>query len=206
MKKITGVHGHGFHLPGDNLDTDQIIPAQFLVCVTFDGLGDHVFESNRQSMGGKHPFDLPQNKGRSILLADQAFGCGSSREHAVPALMQWGITAVIAKSFSPIFPGNATGNGLICATVSEEDHREIAEIFATEKQSPDHIEIDLLTKKIVFAVPGEQVRFDFEIDEATRQSLINGTWNALDVCLEAGDLVDIVAARLPYFQRSLADV
>ena len=88
--KIITITESAFHLPGDDIDTDRIIPARFLRCVTFDGLGEHVFEDDRQQLKGSHPFDQPNNKGCKILIADVNFGCGSSREHAVAALQQGG--------------------------------------------------------------------------------------------------------------------
>jgi len=106
--KIDHVVGKAFYLPGNNMDTDRIIPARFLKCVTFQGLGANVFRGDRDKLEGKHPFDLPENQDRSILVVDENFGSGSSREHAVPALMQYGIKAIIGLSFAAIFRGNAS--------------------------------------------------------------------------------------------------
>lgn len=179
-----------------NLDTDRIIPAQFLKCVTFEGLGEHVFHDDRKQADGKHPFDLDINKGKTILVTGANFGSGSSREHAVPALMQWGITAIIALSFSDIFMGNAGGNGLVCATVSLEDH---ALICALVEQGTDVIEIDLESSTISMG----ETQFEFSMPEAIRADFIEGTWDSIAVALGAGNLIDACAAKLPAFKTGL---
>ena len=100
MSKITTITSTGIPLTGNDIDTDRIIPARFLRCVTFDGLGSNVFEDDRSQLKGAHPFDLPQFQNANILIVNSNFGCGSSREHAPQALAKWGITAIIGESFS----------------------------------------------------------------------------------------------------------
>ncbi len=182
-KKITRVRGGGFHLPGDNIDTDRIIPARFLKCVTFAGLGDHVFEDDRKQASGNHPFDNPHHKGCAVLVADGNFASGSSREHAVPALTQWGIQAIIAKSFSAIFSGNAVGNGLVCVTVSEEVHASIVQRLS---EGPRVVSIDLETMHITV---GSGSPLPCMMDQALRDSLMTGRWDDIAICLEAGDAI-----------------
>ncbi len=102
IQEIKEIHGTGIPLLLDDIDTDRIIPARFLRCVTFDGLGEHAFEDDRKQ-DPHHPFDQPRFKSASILIAGRNFGCGSSREHAPQSLMRWGIRAVVAESFAEIF-------------------------------------------------------------------------------------------------------
>src|SRR5262245_41363759 len=117
---ITQISGHGVPLLLDDIDTDRIIPARYLRCVTFDGLGEHAFEDDRKQ-DAKHPFDDPKYVGGAVLIAGRNFGCGSSREHAPQALMRWGIKAVIAESFAEIFFGNCTTLGIPCVSTGRAD-------------------------------------------------------------------------------------
>ena len=105
---ISKISGRCVSLIGDDIDTDRIIPARFLKCIDFDSLGESVFDDDRKTLKGNHPFDLEANKGASILIVNSNFGCGSSREHAPQALMRWGIKAIIGESFADIFYSNCT--------------------------------------------------------------------------------------------------
>ena len=104
--QLSQIRGECISLIGDDIDTDRIIPARFLKCIDFDSLGKSVFDDDRKTLKGKHPFDLEANKGCSILIVNSNFGCGSSREHAPQALMRWGIKAIIGESFADIFYSN----------------------------------------------------------------------------------------------------
>lgn len=196
LKKIIKITGGGFHLPGNDIDTDRIIPARFLKCVTFEGLGNHVFEDDRAQLAGQHPFDNKENKGCSILIVDENFGSGSSREHAVPALTQWGIQAIIGLSFAAIFRGNAVGNGLACVTVSREVHDYIVrQIY--DGAFDVHIDLDEMTVCTEHASVSDPMLC--EMPDSHREKLITGTWDDIATCLTAGDAIEETAARLPYF-------
>jgi len=197
--KITSISGNTFHLPGDDIDTDRIIPARFIDCVEpehFEALGLHVFEDDRKQLNGKHPFDLPENKGREILLVGVNFGCGSSREHAVEALQRFGVKAIIARSFAAIFRGNATANGLVCVDVTEEGHEQIIETLKYE----NCFEVDL-NNMVVDVVYEDGVLPPYvscTMPLADHDMLTTGTWDTTATLLEAGDLIEATARRLPY--------
>lgn len=197
LKEITQVSGALFRLVGNDIDTDRIIPARFLKCVTFEGLGNHVFEDDRFQLAGQHPFDLEENRGRNVLVVDENFGSGSSREHAVPALMQWGIEAIIGLSFAAIFRGNAVGNGLVCVTVTPDVHKMIT---SEVDCGASKVHVNLKKMKIVT----KHLELPCEMPEAHRQKLITGAWDDLATCLAAEGMIEQTAARLPYFGLTLA--
>ena len=119
--EIKSIKGRSFTIKGDDIDTDRIIPARFLKCVSFSALGEQVFADDRKELKGNHPFDLDHNKGANILIVNDNFGCGSSREHAPQALMRWGIRLIIGESFAEIFFGNCLALGIPCLTASKEE-------------------------------------------------------------------------------------
>ena len=191
MQIITQVFGSGVPLLLDDIDTDRIIPARFLRCVTFDGLGEHAFEDDRLQ-DKAHPFDNPQYKSGSILIAGRNFGCGSSREHAPQALMRWGIRAIIAESFAEIFFGNCTTLGIPCVSASRADlDRLAAAVIANPVQQ---ITVDLMAQQ----VRSGDIDAKITILESARQSLSTGNWDFLGQLLEGATEVKQTAAHLPY--------
>src|SRR5215213_9281078 len=145
MTKITTITGRGIPLRGNDIDTDRIIPARFLVTVTFEGLERHVFEDDRKSAVhpyNRHPFDVGQYQGASILVVNSNFGCGSSREHAPQGLHRWGINAIVGESFAEIFFGNSVMIGMPCVTASPDDVRSLME--TVEKNPQADVSIDLV--------------------------------------------------------------
>ena len=137
---IRCVSGTTVVVRGDDIDTDRIIPARFLKCVTFEALGPAAFADDRaelaDSPAGPHPFDRPEHQGASILLVNRNFGCGSSREHAPQALMRWGIRAVVGESFAEIFYGNCLALGIPCLVA---DHDTMLAIQAAAEADPGRI-------------------------------------------------------------------
>lgn len=203
MINITEVSGRAFFLPGDDIDTDRIIPARFMKCVTFKEIGPHVFEDARKAEIGKHPFDLPGNRGRNILLVGRNFGSGSSREHAPQALLRWGIQAIIGLSFADIFRGNATAIGLVCCTVSGRDHARTVSLIAEE--AIRETQISLNNKKMIHHLLDLRGSWAYTINlpDAHQKMLMDGTWDQLGTLLEAGPAIDAVEKTLPPVHREI---
>lgn len=192
--KIERVEGRGCVVRGDDVDTDRIIPARFMKEVTFDTMGEHAFEDARKDAKGEHPLDQERFQGASILVVGQNFGCGSSREHAPQALMRFGFNAFIGGSFAEIFFGNCTALGLPCATLSNTDLATVMDSVELDPQQS--IEIDVQASKVRCRA-GE---FDAGIPAGTRKMLLEGSWDATRVLLDAGDLIEKTAAALPYVE------
>ena len=188
---IEHIVGTAIPVRGNNIDTDRIIPARFLKSITFDGLGDHAFEDDRQSMPN-HPFSNPSYAGASILLANENFGSGSSREHAPQALKRWGIDACIGESFSEIFLGNATTIGLPCATASAADITRLMDVVEEVPVTRFSLRIDTLV------VESEQFSSSVLIPAAIQASFLSGQWDATGLLLDQFDDVRQIAAALPY--------
>jgi 3-isopropylmalate/(R)-2-methylmalate dehydratase small subunit len=186
------ISGRVMPVRGDDIDTDRIIPARYLLTVTFDDLGAHVFEDDR--VGGGHVFDEPAYQGASILVANANFGCGSSREHAPQALMRWGIGGFVGESFAEIFFSNCIALGLPCLTATHEDVDRLQ--AAIEADPSLQTVIDVEAKQIRF---GEQ-SIAGQIDSGLQRQFIDGSWDALGQLLDDRDAIAATAARLPYLQ------
>ncbi|TVP76918.1 MAG: 3-isopropylmalate dehydratase small subunit [Puniceicoccaceae bacterium] len=194
---ITQVAGKGVYVPGDDIDTDRIIPARFMKCITFDGLGEYLFYDVRKTESGedkKHNLNDPRFAEASILLSGNNFGCGSSREHAPQSILRAGYQAVIAGSFAEIFFGNSTNLGVVCVTATDQDRDVLAE--AIETNSDLEITIDVKDHKIWF---GDQ-SIPCAIKPGARDSLLSGSYDPLDELLEGADEVTQTASALPYMQ------
>jgi 3-isopropylmalate/(R)-2-methylmalate dehydratase small subunit len=197
LMPIRRVSGRPIPLRGNDIDTDRIIPARFMKAVTFDGLGQYAFYDVRFDAEGRsrgHVLDDPryQAKGPRVAIVNKNFGCGSSREHAPQALLRWGIKALVGESFADIFFGNCVALGMPCATASEAD---IAALLAAVAADPAH---DLTVDVEQLTVTYRGATYRISLAAGTRQQLLDGTWDATRVLLEAADAVRTTAARLPY--------
>jgi 3-isopropylmalate/(R)-2-methylmalate dehydratase small subunit len=198
LEKITKVEGTGVHVPGNDIDTDRIIPARFMKCVTFDGLGQYLFHDVRFDKDGKsrnHPLDNPKHKGATILISNRNFGCGSSREHAPQALQKFGIKAVIAENFAEIFAGNCTTLGLPCIQLSEEAINKISKAIDADPKTK--VTIDLAAGKVSWGSGSEA----FQMKDGARESLIKGEWDALGQLLDGKEQVAALAGKMEYFNQ-----
>lgn len=190
---IDRIEGTGIPVRGDNIDTDRIIPARFLKAITFDGLGDHLFEDERATMAA-HPFSNPVYQGAHVLLVNGNFGSGSSREHAPQALKRWGIEACVGESFSEIFRGNSLAIGLPCVTAM---NAEVDRLMALVEGAPS-TRLVLSLEDRTLEVAGQSVSVG--IDSSARDALLSGTWDAMGMLLDDFDVVRGVAARVPYIR------
>ena len=193
--KITQINGKCISLIGNDIDTDRIIPARFLKCVSFDSLGKSVFEDDRENLKGRHPFDLEKNKNASILIVNSNFGCGSSREHAPQALMRWGIKAIIGESFAEIFYSNCIAIGIPCFTLPTKSIQDIQKY--NDKKSL-FLEIDL--KKSL--AKAEDLNFQLDIKESSKKMFLSGEWDATSTLLENENLIEKKINDLPYLKFS----
>ena len=189
---IRRVTGRPLPLRGDDIDTDRIIPARFLRCVTFDGLGEHAFEDDREQAKGDHSLDQERFHGASILVVGRNFGCGSSREHAPQSLMRRGFRAFVGGSFAEIFAGNCTALGLPCVTLSIDD---LTKLFDSVELDPSQeVAVDLEARTVTCRAG----TFPAILPDGTRMQLLEGTWNATAVLLEAGDAIEQATLSIPY--------
>ncbi|HXQ81795.1 MAG TPA: 3-isopropylmalate dehydratase small subunit [Opitutaceae bacterium] len=195
LEKITRVAGRAVHVPGNDIDTDRIVPARYLKCVTFDGLGEFLFRDVRKNADGSdkpHPLNEARHKGASILLTGANFGCGSSREHAPQALQKHGFRAIIAEGFAEIFFGNSITLGMPCVSASRADIARIA--AAVEADPATEVAIDLVAQRVSFA--GRTVAVTLR--ESARDALVNGRWDPIGELLEGAPEARRVASRLRY--------
>jgi 3-isopropylmalate/(R)-2-methylmalate dehydratase small subunit len=195
LAKITQVSGRGVFVSGNDIDTDRIIPARFLKCVTFDGLAAGLFADDRKATataGGVHPLDNPRHHGAAILLSGTNFGCGSSREHAPQAIRKFGFQAVVAESYAEIFFGNATNIGLPCLSAARDDLQRVGQAVAADPTLV--LTVDLTALQLRFGA----ATIPLTMRDSARDALVNGRWDAIGELLESLPEVQAVAGRLPY--------
>lgn len=197
-EEVRTVAGTAVPVRGNDIDTDRIIPARYMKVVSFDGLGEFAFRDVRYDESGSqtdHPFNDPKYRDAEILLVNNNFGCGSSREHAPQALMRWGIKAIVGESFAEIFAGNCNALGVPAVSVSESAIRELMD--RVEADPTTRLEIDL-DEQVVRC--GES-SYPLEFAESYRQSLMSGQWDSTAVLLSNRDQIQATADRLPYLNQ-----
>ncbi|MES2981790.1 MAG: 3-isopropylmalate dehydratase small subunit [Verrucomicrobiota bacterium] len=197
LDPVKQVSGTGVFIPGADIDTDRIIPARFMKCVTFDGLGEFAFYDVRfdSETGEKtnHPLNDERFKNASILIAGVNFGCGSSREHAPQSLRKYGFNAVIAESFAEIFYGNSTTLAMPCVMASADD---IAALRAAVESNP--------TTEITIDVEALRVRtssgldFPVKMPESAREALVSGRWDPIQELIDNDAAINDRAKALHY--------
>lgn len=195
MSEIKQIKGSAVPVYGNDIDTDRIIPARFLRCVSFDGLGEHAFEDDRASEKAKgriHPFDEARFQGAKVLVGNCNFGCGSSREHAPQAIYRWGVRAIVAVSYSEIFYGNTVAMGMPCVHVSLEDSQAIQALVDADPK----VEVEVDLEANVVRVAGKE--FAATVPEGPRKQFLSGGWDATSELLKDFEDIRGVAKKLPY--------
>ncbi len=193
--KIKSISGRAVPVPGNDVDTDRIIPARYLKCVTFDELGKYVYYDVRFNEDGTpkdHPFNDPKYKGASILIVGRNFGCGSSREHAPQSILRYGIKAIVGESFAEIFADNCAAIGLPAVTTQPGD---IANLMSVVQDDPAcDVKVDIENKEISYG----DFQISISIPEQARSAFVAGTWDSTAELLSAETQIKSVAAKLPY--------
>ncbi len=193
--EIKQIQGQCIVLKGDDIDTDRIIPARFLKCISFQHLGNQVFLDDRNERKGSHPFDLVINKDASILVVNENFGCGSSREHAPQALMRWGVRAIIGQSFAEIFYGNCLALGIPCLTSTAITISQLQDKIQENNQQI--FELNIKEKFIKH----ENKQWELDIESGSWQMLITGHWDATSQLISRGKELNTTIQRIPYLNN-----
>ncbi|MFC6767766.1 3-isopropylmalate dehydratase small subunit [Natrinema soli] len=195
IPEVNYVSGTGVPIRGNDIDTDQIIPARFMKVVTFDGLGEFAFFDLRfddDDNQKEHPFNENRYQDSSVMVVNSNFGCGSSREHAPQALMRWGIDAIIGESFAEIFAGNCLALGIPTVTADSETIEELQDWV--DANSDGEIDIDIEAETVTY---GEET-IDVTVDDAQRKALVDGVWDTTALMKSNAGAVRETARELPY--------
>lgn len=217
VPSIDRVSGAGIPVRGNDIDTDQIIPARFMKVVTFDGLGEFAFFDQRFDSAGpegqrngdgatvddqdsqkEHPFNERRFQDASVLVVNANFGCGSSREHAPQALMRWGIDAIVGESFAEIFAGNCLALGIPTVTTDEETVTELQ--TAIEDHPDTEITVDIEAETVAYENEADDRTVDVAVDPAQRTALVDGIWDTTALMKSNAQATEATAADLPYVQ------
>lgn len=191
MAPINAISGRALPLRGNELDTDRIMPARFLKAVTFDGLEKHVFEDDRKD-NPNHPFNNAKYQGSTLLVVNENFGCGSSREHAPQGLLRWGIKAIVGEGYSEIFRGNSAVLGVPCFVA---DKASIEALQALLEKAPETV-VDVRVDTGV--ITAGTLKIQGNLPAGVRDAFITDQWNPTSMLLAEYDTVRATAAKLPY--------
>ncbi|MCA1951236.1 MAG: 3-isopropylmalate dehydratase small subunit [Treponema sp.] len=214
--RILTIQGRPVPLKGDDIDTDRIIPARFLRCVTFEGLGEQAFRDERYDEQGRekaHPFNDVRYKGAEILVVNRNFGCGSSREHAPQALARWGIKAILGESFADIFAGNCAAIGIPTAMASGNIVQQLQGFAEAEPELLVTLDIEMLQVRAErpqtgagdhhrggFHQPELILAFPIVMNESHRQKFLAGTWDTLATLANNPNRIAAIADSIPYLK------
>jgi 3-isopropylmalate/(R)-2-methylmalate dehydratase small subunit len=197
LDPVTQVSGRAIFIPGADIDTDRIIPARFMKCVTFDGLGEFAFYDVRfdSETGEKtdHPLNDPRFEGASILLAGVNFGCGSSREHAPQSLKKFGFNGVVAESFAEIFFGNSTTLAMPCVIASAADIAALRDAVENDPATTVTIDVDALRVR-----SSGGLDFAVTMPDSARDALVSGRWDPIQELLDSESAIEAKARELHY--------
>jgi 3-isopropylmalate/(R)-2-methylmalate dehydratase small subunit len=196
LEPVLSVSGTGVFIPGADIDTDRIIPARFMKCVTFDGLGEFAFYDVRFDEHGNktnHPLNDPRFAKASILVAGENFGCGSSREHAPQSLRKYGFNGVIAESFAEIFYGNSTTLAMPCVMASAADIKALAAAIEADPNLIVKIDVDALRVSTSTGLD-----FAVKMPESAREALVTGRWDPIQELLDNESEIEKKAVELHY--------
>ena len=196
IEPISTVSGTAVPIPGADIDTDRIIPARFMKCVTFDGLGEFAFYDVRFNPESGERTDHPLNDERftnaSILLTGINFGCGSSREHAPQSLAKYGFRAIVAESFAEIFFGNSTTLGMPSVIAAKDDLDTLKAAVDTDPLIEVIVDLEAMT------VSGGDITIPVTMPDSARQALLSGKYDPIAELLENNEQIETTAASLAY--------
>ena len=198
LEKVRKINGRSVYVPGNDIDTDRIIPARFMKCVTFDGLGEYLFYDVRKDSDGNdkdHPLNKTRFSDASVLISNANFGCGSSREHAPQALYRYGFRAVIAESFAEIFFGNCCALGMPCVAATKESVKSLAELINEVPET--EVSIDVVNS----TVRAGDLNFSVDIPTGAKEALTNGRWDPIAELKEAKESINHLITDLGYLKR-----
>ncbi|MUV49675.1 3-isopropylmalate dehydratase small subunit [Haloarcula sp. CBA1122] len=203
IPSVDYVEGSGIPIRGNDIDTDQIIPARFMKVVTFDGLGEFAFFDLRfddEDNEKDHPFNEERFQDSNVMVVNNNFGCGSSREHAPQALMRWGIDAIIGEGFAEIFAGNCLALGIPTVTA---DHETINALQQWVDDNPDgEIEVDVRAETVTY---GDN-EINVSVDRAQREALVEGNWDTTALMKANRNAIEETASQLPYLDQTRSEL